>query len=195
MLLYICPQKGTIFFSMKNHLNKVKNLIERNLIRLYVVSLASIGLVGVTAPAMVFFEVNQMYLIDSVDSGEVRELELKFEAAGNDWAEYGDFPKSELVPQPRYSVEIPVTAYSSDVWQTDDTPFITASQTRVRDGVIAANFLEIGTRVRFPELYGDKVFIVEDRMNERYYYHADIWMPKREQAVNFGVEYTTVEIF
>ena len=87
-----------------------------------------------------------------------------------------------------------VTAYSSTVDQTDSTPFITASGTRVRDGIIAANFLPIGAKVRFPNIYGDKLFVVEDRMNSRYYYRADIWMPSRWEAKQFGLKNTLIEI-
>jgi len=57
-----------------------------------------------------------------------------------------------------------VTAYSSTYDQTDSTPFITASGSYVSDGTVACNFLRFGDRVRFPEVYGDKIFIVEDRM-------------------------------
>lgn len=87
-----------------------------------------------------------------------------------------------------------VTAYSSTVDQTDSSPFITASGTRVRDGIIAANFLPIGAKVRFPNIYGDKLFVVEDRMNSRYYYRADIWMPSRWEAKQFGLKNTLIEI-
>jgi len=40
----------------------------------------------------------------------------------------------------------------------------------VRDGVIATNILPFGTKVRIPEIFGDKVFVVEDRMARK---HAD----------------------
>lgn len=89
---------------------------------------------------------------------------------------------------------VPITAYSSTVDQTDSTPFITASGTRVRDGVIAANFLPIGTMVKIPSVFGEKVFRVEDRMNKRYWMRADIWMPTREQALTFGLRTLPVEI-
>lgn len=87
-----------------------------------------------------------------------------------------------------------VTAYSSTPDQTDDTPFITAANTHVRDGVVAANFAYFGTKMRFPTLYGDKVFIVEDRMNSRYPYRIDIWMRTREEAKQFGVKIVPIEI-
>lgn len=89
---------------------------------------------------------------------------------------------------------ITVTAYSSTPDQTDDSPFITANGTVVRDGVVATNFLPFGTRVRFPEIYGDKEFIVADRMNTRYFYRIDIWMPDRKDALKFGKKDVLVEI-
>ena len=92
------------------------------------------------------------------------------------------------------TINITVTAYSSTPDQTSGDPFITASGTRVRDGVIAANFLPIGTKVRLPEKFGDKIFVVEDRMHSRYWYYADIWMPSREQAKEWGVKYLKMEI-
>lgn len=82
---------------------------------------------------------------------------------------------------------VTVTAYSSTVDQCDSTPFITASGTRVRDGIIATNALAFGTKVKFPSLYGDKIFTVEDRMNKRYSDRADIWFETREEAIRFGV--------
>jgi len=92
-------------------------------------------------------------------------------------------------------IKIPVTAYNSLPNQTDSTPFNTADGTYVRDGLIAANFLPLGTRVKFPDLYGDKEFIVKDRMNARYNYKADIWMENYSDAIHFGVHYTTIEIY
>lgn len=89
---------------------------------------------------------------------------------------------------------IVITAYSSTPDQTDSSPFITAFGTQVRDGIIAANFLPFGTKVRFPTLYGDKIFVVEDRMNARYNYHADIWMQTREGAKEFGARIAPIEI-
>jgi len=87
-----------------------------------------------------------------------------------------------------------VTAYSSTPDQTDDTPFITASNTHVRDGIVAANFLRFGAKIRFPTLYGDKLFIVEDRMNSRYDYRVDIWMRSREEAKQFGAKIVPIEV-
>jgi 3D (Asp-Asp-Asp) domain-containing protein len=89
---------------------------------------------------------------------------------------------------------IMVSAYNSEVGQTDSTPFITASNTRTRDGIVATNSLPFGTVVRFPDYSGDKEFVVEDRMNKRYYYQMDIWMEEHADAVQFGSQFLKMEI-
>ena len=94
----------------------------------------------------------------------------------------------------RRTMYITVTAYNSEVAQTDDSPFITAFNTHVRDGIVATNFLRKGTIVRFPNLFGDKEFVVEDRMNDRYYHNMDIWMAEKADAVSFGVKFAKMEI-
>lgn len=91
-------------------------------------------------------------------------------------------------------MRVPITAYSSTVDQTDSTPFITASNTHVHWGTIAANFLPFRTKVRIPSMFGDKIFIVEDRMNRRYWHRVDIWMPTRQEALNFGLRTLPIEI-
>lgn len=91
-------------------------------------------------------------------------------------------------------ITVTTTAYSSTSDQTDDTPFITASGTQVREGVVAANFLPIGTAIRIPELYGNRVFTVEDRMHPRKGYQVDIWFPSKAEALRFGTKIITIEI-
>ncbi|HOY56080.1 MAG TPA: hypothetical protein PLH37_01505 [bacterium] len=102
---------------------------------------------------------------------------------------------TSLEKKPRIVRYITATAYSSTVDQCDDTPFITANGSHVRDGIIAANFLPFGTKVKIPELYGDKIFSVEDRMNSKYHYRIDVWMPDRESAIIFGSKYIKIEIY
>ena len=92
-------------------------------------------------------------------------------------------------------MKVVITAYSSTVWQTDNTPFVTAAGTEVREGIVANNLLPFGTRVRIPELYGSKIFMVEDRMHyTKGYYHVDIWFPSYDEALNFGAKQTYIEI-
>lgn len=116
----------------------------------------------------------------------------------NQTAPYGRLPQSENA-RPRRTYQIPVTAYTSEVGQTDESPCITASGLDVCErnveNIVAANFLPIGTRVRMPELYGERVFYVEDRMNQRYHYKMDVWMKEKADAKQFGVQYTTIEVF
>jgi len=92
------------------------------------------------------------------------------------------------------TVFVIVTAYSSTPWETDDTPHITASGTYVRDGIVAANFLPFGTKIRIPQIFGDKVFVVEDRLSPQKKYHIDVWFPSYEEALHFGAHLTYIEI-
>lgn len=87
-----------------------------------------------------------------------------------------------------------ITAYSSTPEETDNTPFITASGNYVRIGVAAANFLPFNSRFKLPELFGDQVFVVEDRMHERFNNRIDIWFSTKEEAKNFGKRLAKVEI-
>lgn len=87
-----------------------------------------------------------------------------------------------------------VTAYSSTYDQTDHTPFVTASGARVREGIVAVNFLPFGTKLKFPSLYGDRVFIVEDRLARKNSHKVDIWFPNRTEALEFGIKWTMAEI-
>ena len=90
--------------------------------------------------------------------------------------------------------KVVITAYSSTLDQTDSTPFITASNTRVRDGVVASNFLAFGTKIKIPALFGDKEFTVEDRMAKKHSDKIDIWFPERGQAKKFGIKEADVVI-
>ena len=92
------------------------------------------------------------------------------------------------------SVAVVVTGYSSEEGQTDDTPFITASGNTVRSGIVAANWLPLGAKVRIPDVYGNQVFTVDDRMHPKNDEKMDIWFQSREEALKFGVKKLRVEI-
>lgn len=123
---------------------------------------------------------------------EDRATALFVAAMQNETAAYGQLPVSKL-RGPYYVQTVEASAYNSEVAQTDDTPFITASGTTVRHGVIAANFLPIGTLITIPDIYGDEIFVVEDRMNPRYTNTIDIWMESKDDAKRFGRR--TVKIY
>jgi 3D (Asp-Asp-Asp) domain-containing protein len=100
------------------------------------------------------------------------------------------------VPQAKRVLKVVATAYSSSFDETDGDPWTTASGAKVRDGIIAANGLPFGTRVRFPEQYGDKIFIVLDRMHPRYGKNrVDVWMPSKHDARVWGVQSVRMEVF
>lgn len=84
-----------------------------------------------------------------------------------------------------------MTAYTSEVAQTDASPCTTANGFNVCDhGVedtVAANFLPFGSKVKIPDLFGDRVFVVRDRMNARYSERVDVWMKEKPDAMRFGV--------
>jgi 3D (Asp-Asp-Asp) domain-containing protein len=92
------------------------------------------------------------------------------------------------------SLTMRVTAYSSSPDETDDTPFITASGIKVRDGIVATNVLPFGTKIKLPSLFGDKIFTVEDRMSRRLKNTIDIWMSTKQKALRFGVAQAKVVI-
>jgi len=97
------------------------------------------------------------------------------------------------------TLKVVVTAYSSSWDETTGIPgvagTITASGKKVADGIVANNKLPFGTKIRIPSLYGNKIFIVEDRMNKRMGEHRfDIWMPSKQEAKIFGVQKVEIEV-
>lgn len=96
---------------------------------------------------------------------------------------------------PQKTMYVTVTAYSSTVDQTDGTPYLTAFGSPVREGIVAANFLPVGTVVRFPDKFEDKLFVVEDTMDKRFSLQVDIWMSDQEEAKKFGIQYLKMEVF
>ncbi len=86
------------------------------------------------------------------------------------------------------------TAYTPRPEETDSTPYITAAGTKTREGVIAANWLPFGTKVKID----GKVYTVEDRMNSRYTAafpaRIDIVFNSLEKARKFGKQKIEIEI-
>ena len=101
---------------------------------------------------------------------------------------------SEASKPERKLVRAVITAYSSREEETDDTPLITAAGTKVRPGVVAANWLPLGAKIRIPELFGDQVFTVEDRMHARMDGKVDVWFSSTNEALRFGTKSARVEI-
>jgi 3D (Asp-Asp-Asp) domain-containing protein len=104
--------------------------------------------------------------------------------------------KSSSYAEAKRVANFVVTSYTSSVEETDDTPYVTASGTFVRPGVAASNVLPFGTKFRVPELFGDMVFVIEDRMNSRYNGKnwVDIWFDNKTEAQVFGKKVSEIEI-
>jgi 3D (Asp-Asp-Asp) domain-containing protein len=111
----------------------------------------------------------------------------------------GQAPKPNSFPRKVFRIPVTVTGYSSTPDQTDDTPYITAANTRVRPGIIALSrdlLREFTPGAPFG--YGDRLeiegvgsFLVEDTMNPRYTQRADIWFSTRTAARRWGVRRLT----
>ena len=87
-----------------------------------------------------------------------------------------------------------VTSYNSEVGQCDSTPFQTAIGSQTRHGVVAANWLPIGTMVRFVDYDPNTWYVVEDRMAERFSDRTDIWMANKADSKKFGKRRLAMEI-
>lgn len=87
-----------------------------------------------------------------------------------------------------------VTKYSSEVGQTDDSPFITANGDHVGKGTIACpGNLAFGTKV---EILGEK-YTCNDRMNKRYRdgNYFDVWTEETSDAIEWGRQQQEIKIF
>lgn len=98
------------------------------------------------------------------------------------------------VTSKRATLKAYVTGYSSSPEETDDTPFITARGTLVRDGIVATNMLPFGTKIRIPRVFGNKVFVVEDRMHSRFSDRVDVWFAEKGDAKRFGIQHAEIEV-
>jgi len=89
-------------------------------------------------------------------------------------------------------VPVVVTAYNPVASQTDSTPEITASNKRVRPGIVAlSRDLEKELGFKFGDtvvIQGHGSFVFEDRMNKRWTRRVDILMFSRKATKEFGVQ-------
>lgn len=88
----------------------------------------------------------------------------------------------------RKHLRLLATAYSSSPDETSGDPTITATGTKTRWGVVASNYLPLGTQFRIPSLYGYQIFRVEDTHSKRLGPRIDIWYPSKAEALRFGVK-------
>ncbi len=167
-------------------------------VRRYAGNISTMAFVAIVATYVFFPTIANADIESEVARFNDATVGLIVKAMQNQTQEYGRLPQSADASA-RRRFTIPLTAYTSDPRQTDDTPCVTASGLNVCErgveNVVAANFLPLGTCVRIPELFGERVFYVEDRMNARYDKRMDVWMQEIAQAKSFGVQYATIEVF
>lgn len=159
----------------------------------------SVAIFVMTIGSYVFFPMMANADMENIQtSAERNSTALVIASMQNQTKDYGTLPVSETA-KARKTFTVPITAYTSEVGQTDDSPCVTASGLNVckrdQEDIVAANFLPIGTHVRIPELYGDRIFSVQDRMNARFNRHVDIWLKDLQQAKQFGLKFAKIEVF
>ena len=88
--------------------------------------------------------------------------------------------------------EVILTAYNSEVGQTDDTPFQTASGKQVNEKYVAMNGVKFGTHI----LYNGQEYEVQDRKNSRYDSGwVDLWKKTKAEAKQFGVKKAKIVLY
>ncbi|MDY0273815.1 MAG: 3D domain-containing protein [Desulfomicrobium sp.] len=93
--------------------------------------------------------------------------------------------------------DVTLTAYSPRVVECGPNPTITASMTKVRPGIVAVSWdlyeqgWVFGKKVY---VQGHGVFEIADLMHKRFTDRVDIFFPKTEDAVQFGVQQATATL-
>lgn len=150
---------------------------------------AAFTLLLIFLPSSVSAQLVEEYLTDKVDTALRVELVAPPEALEQKsfWQRLQSLLGVRTIfrirPKEGTKLVVQSSAYAPSPYQTDATPCVTAAGTRVRPGVVATNFLPLGTIL---EINGQR-YIVEDRMNSRYDgYYLDIWFPSTTSALEFG---------
>lgn len=187
--------RSVIFFTSKIIIKIAQKVV---FVRKYALDASALAFVAIIGTYVFFPAMANADMAPKQDTMDHKTVALMINAMENETKPFGTLPVSEEAV-PRKTFKIPITAYTSEVGQTDSTPCITASGMDVckrnQEDIVAANFLPIGTRVRIPELYGDRIFTVQDRMNKRYDKHMDVWLKDLKEAKKFGLKYSTIEVF
>jgi 3D (Asp-Asp-Asp) domain-containing protein len=193
--------------NFKQYLRLAKNkLIERLLVLISLLSLANLVFFPVPASAEMensdvnpdIISVNYQLVPEDQGNNLIQVINPEVILNGSDQYKSSHLPQNKGL-EAKYAINAVITAYNSDIGQTDDSPCITASGFDVckhnQEDTVAINGYKMGTKVRFPDLFGDRVFVVRDRMNSRFgSSRVDVWMLSRVDAKNFGVKETRMEV-
>jgi 3D (Asp-Asp-Asp) domain-containing protein len=158
---------------------------------------------------LIVFSVNALFPGEALAAaswfpyGNIEKAQVLKSAEANDlitqrFIDNADKPQVIVEPTVARTMYVTTTAYNSEVAQCDSTPCITADGFNVCkhgiEDVVASNFLKFGTKIRIPEQFGDRVFVVHDRMATRFSNRIDIWMIEKSDAIAYGKRTVKVEI-
>ena len=83
-----------------------------------------------------------------------------------------------------------ITAYTPSIQECDSTPLITASNTKVKTGIVAlSRDIEKKYRLKFGDyiqIEGHGFYVFQDRMNKKVKNTIDVFMWSRKKAIKFG---------
>lgn len=170
---------------MANHSKKIMTKIP-----VCVQKIARLVLVWITSLVMTLGSVSQVHAFD----GAVVSMDrMGFPEVAQEETDFMGFSVPSRIHRDgdsgyRRAYAVDITSYTSSVEECDSDPFITADGSETGDGIIAANFLPFGTKIRIPDYFGNKVFTVHDRMNARYWYRIDVWMKEKKDMRAFGIK-------
>lgn len=97
--------------------------------------------------------------------------------------------KDHQIESMRRGQLLTITAYSPSIAATDGTPFLTASNSPVREGIVAVSRdlqdrgWSFGRKVYIDSM---GVFTIEDLLHERWTNQLDVFMFSTQRAIQFG---------
>lgn len=166
--------------------------IKKSPLETAIVAFVAFGFVWISLPTVASADQDAPYALSE------KAVSLQIEAMQNNFKPTGELPKAELRAPVKY-MNMPVTAYNSVPWQTDDTPCIGAQGTDIcklleqGENTCAANFVRLGTML---EVEGLGTCMVRDRMNARYTYRVDWYMGMDiDSARKHGVQVKSIGIY
>lgn len=158
---------------------------------------ANQGIYATTTKAIDVIQNDSMVKADSMDQEAAKLIQKTATSTPTTDTSATEATSTPVIKVIRTSTHV-ITAYNSEVAQTDDDPCTTANGFNVcehgQEDTIAANFLKFGTKVQIPDLFGDRIFVVRDRMNKRYPDHIDVWMKAKKDARQFGVKVAKIQV-
>ncbi len=152
----------------------------------------------------VFQVADEIRLEDELESYNREELHIRdlILIADNTLVPQGQIKPQILGVKVQETIErrMRITAYAPLDWRAiagmchNGDPTSTASGKYPQYGMVATNALPFGTEIKIPELFGDEIFVVEDRMSSRYQNTIDVLVDNQDYAFQIGVKWANVKI-